>query len=135
MLLNKGAGIHCENHVSHKRTLREGHRSFYMIYLTAIGLTPGGSSKVHIYTQTIHRTTTKKQKTIHRTTQKQYVEQHKNKLEQCGPCPVLVSYTLTFALQLRNKHGKPSVRVSEQFEWCMQASLLEEIKARDCVFE
>jgi uncharacterized integral membrane protein len=25
-------------------------------YLTAIGLTPGGSSTVHIYTQTIHRT-------------------------------------------------------------------------------
>jgi len=24
--------------------------------LTAIGLTPGGSSTVHIYTQTIHRT-------------------------------------------------------------------------------
>jgi uncharacterized integral membrane protein len=30
----------------------------YMIYLlTAIGLTPSGSSTVHIYTQTIHRTT------------------------------------------------------------------------------
>jgi len=29
-----------------------------MIYLlTAIGLTPGGSSTVHIYTQPIHRTT------------------------------------------------------------------------------
>jgi len=29
-----------------------------MIYsITAIGLTPGGSSTVHIYTQTIHRTT------------------------------------------------------------------------------
>jgi len=29
-----------------------------MIYLlTAIGLTPGGSSTVHIYQQTIHRTT------------------------------------------------------------------------------
>ena len=28
-----------------------------MIYLTAIGLTPGGSITVHIYTQTIHRTT------------------------------------------------------------------------------
>jgi len=29
-----------------------------LIYLlTAIGLTPGGSSTVHIYTQTIHRTT------------------------------------------------------------------------------
>jgi uncharacterized integral membrane protein len=27
-----------------------------MIYLTAIGLTPGGSSTVHIYTQTVHRT-------------------------------------------------------------------------------
>jgi hypothetical protein len=31
-----------------------------LIYLlTAIGLTPGGSSTVHIYTQTIHRTTKK----------------------------------------------------------------------------
>ena len=30
---------------------------YYIIYfLTAIGLTPGGSSKVHIYTRTIHRT-------------------------------------------------------------------------------
>ena len=39
-----------------------------MIYLsTAIGLSPGGSSTVHIYTQTIHRTT--QRKTIHRTTQ------------------------------------------------------------------
>jgi len=28
-----------------------------MIYLTAIGLTPGGSSTVHFYTQTVHRTT------------------------------------------------------------------------------
>ena len=33
-----------------------------MIYLlTAIGLTPGGSSTEHIYTQTIHRTTQWKQ--------------------------------------------------------------------------
>jgi len=28
-----------------------------MIYLTATGLTPGGSSTVHNYTQTVHRTT------------------------------------------------------------------------------
>jgi uncharacterized integral membrane protein len=29
-----------------------------LIYLfTAVGLTPGGSSTVHIYTQTVHRTT------------------------------------------------------------------------------
>jgi hypothetical protein len=40
-----------------------------MIYLlTAIGLPPDGSSTVHIYTQTIHRTTQNKQ----------YIEQHKN---------------------------------------------------------
>ena len=40
-----------------------------MIYLlTAIGLPPGGSSTIHIYTQKIHR---KKQN-------KQYIEQHKN---------------------------------------------------------
>jgi hypothetical protein len=31
---------------------------FDMIYLlTAVGLTPGGSGTLHIYTQTIHRTT------------------------------------------------------------------------------
>jgi hypothetical protein len=31
------------------------HRSIYMmmIYLTAIGMTPGGSSAVHIYTKTL----------------------------------------------------------------------------------
>ena len=29
----------------------------YVFMLTAIGLTPGGSSTVHIYTQTVHRTT------------------------------------------------------------------------------
>jgi hypothetical protein len=40
-----------------------------MIYLlTAIGKPPGGSSTVHIYTQTIHRTTQNKQ----------YIEQHEN---------------------------------------------------------
>jgi len=33
-----------------------------LIYLlTAIGLSPGGSSTVHIYTQTVHRTTQNKQ--------------------------------------------------------------------------
>jgi hypothetical protein len=39
-----------------------------MIYLlTAIGLPPGGSSTIHIYTQTVHRTTQNKQ----------YIEQRK----------------------------------------------------------
>jgi len=41
-----------------------------MIHLsTAIGLTPGGSGTVHVYTQTIHRTM--QIQTIHRTTQQQ----------------------------------------------------------------
>ena len=40
-----------------------------MIYLlNAIGLSPGGSSTVHIYTQTVHRMTQNKQ----------YIEQHNN---------------------------------------------------------
>ena len=39
-----------------------------MYLLTASGLPPGGSSTVHIYTQTIHRTTQNEQ----------YMEQHKN---------------------------------------------------------
>jgi hypothetical protein len=34
-----------------------------------------------------------------------------NNLEGCGPCPVFASFTLAFALQLRKKHGKTSVRV------------------------
>jgi len=78
-----------------------------MIYLlTAIGLTPGGSSTVHIYTQTIHRTTQSTQ-TIHRTTQL-------TNWEERGPCPLFASYTLAFDLQLRKKHGKISVRVAEE---------------------
>jgi hypothetical protein len=36
------------------------------------------------------------------------------KWEECGPCPVFASYTLAFALQLRKKHGKTSVRVAEE---------------------
>jgi len=47
----------------------------YMIYLlTAIGLTAGDSSTVHIYTQTVHRTT-----------------QITTNLEACGPCPVFAT--------------------------------------------
>jgi hypothetical protein len=35
-------------------------------------------------------------------------------LEECGPCPIFAGYTLAFALQLRKKHGKTSVRVAEE---------------------
>jgi hypothetical protein len=31
--------------------------------------------------------------------------------EEFGPCPVFSSFTLAFALQLKEKHGKTSVRV------------------------
>ena len=65
---------------------------------TAIGLTHSGGSTVHIYTQTIHRTT-----------------QITTNLEECWPCPILASFTPAFALQVRKKHGKTSVRVTE--EW------------------
>jgi hypothetical protein len=37
----------------------------------------------------------------------------KGEFGKCGPCPVFASYTLEFALQLRKKHGKPSVRVAQ----------------------
>jgi len=55
-------------------------------------------------------------------THTQYTERHKTNntqnntkiLEECGPCPVLVSYTLAFVIQLRKMHGKTSVRVAEQ---------------------
>ena len=47
-----------------------------MIYLTAIGLSPGGSSTVHIYTQTIHRTTQNKQYLEQHNRKKKYIERH-----------------------------------------------------------
>jgi len=78
-----------------------------MIYfLIAIGLTPRGSSTVHIYTKTIYRTTQSTKK-IHRTT-------HLTNWEECGPSPVFAIYTLAFALQLKKKHGKTSVGVAEK---------------------
>jgi hypothetical protein len=47
-------------------------------------------------------------------------EQHNNILTtqiqtnvvECGPCPVFESFTLAFALQLKKKHGKTSVKPS-----------------------
>jgi len=42
---------------------------------------------------------------MHRTTQ------ITTNVEECGPCSIFASFTLAFALQLRKKHGKTSVRV------------------------
>jgi hypothetical protein len=69
-----------------------------MVYLlTAIGLSPGGST--HLHTNNTQNNTN-----INRTTQIQ------TNVEECGPRPVFASFTLAFAL-LRKKHGKTSVRV------------------------
>jgi len=56
---------------------------------------------VHIYTQTNTQNNTNN----NRTTQIQA------NVEECGPCPVFASFALAFALQLRKKHGRTSVRV------------------------
>ena len=66
--------------------------------LTAIGLSPGGST--HLHTNNTENNTNN-----NRTTQ------ITNNVEECGPCHVFASFTLAFALQLRKKHGKTSVRV------------------------
>jgi hypothetical protein len=71
-------------------------RSGYDNLITAIELTPVGSSTVHIYTQTVHRAT------------------QITNWEECGPCPVFASYTLVFALQMRKNQGKISVRIAEE---------------------
>jgi len=77
-----------------------------MIYLlTAIGLSPGGSSTVHIYTQIIHRTTQNKQ----------YIEQHNN-MGECGPCPVLACYSL-IALPLQQRFARTRLSVRLYVYW------------------
>jgi len=89
-----------------------------LVYLlTAVGVTPGGSSTVHIYTQTIHRTTqltTLVGRLSGIRTQSGQINW------QCGPCPVFASYTVAFALQLRKNHGKTSVRVAEECQLALK---------------
>jgi hypothetical protein len=97
----------------HKDKHKQIKNDYDMIYLsTAIGLTPGGSSTVHIYTQTTHRTT-----------------QITTNLEECGPCPVFVSFTLAFALQMRKRHGKTSVRVVKEctYTYCENTHTLQNL--------
>jgi hypothetical protein len=81
-----------------------------MVYLlTAIGVPPGGSSIVHIYTQTVHRTTQNKQ----------YIEQQKilrttQNWKSASHAPTWQVIPWHFSLQPRKKHGETSVRVAEQ---------------------
>ena len=72
---------------------------FDMIYLlTAIGLSPGGSA--HLHTNNTQNNTNNN-----------WTTQIQANVEEWGPCPVFASFTLAFALQLRKKHRKTSVRV------------------------
>ena len=66
-----------------------------LYFLSAVGLTPGDSNTLHIYTHTVQRTT-------------------QLCWEVCRPGPIFVSYTLAFALQLREKNRKTSVRIAEE---------------------
>jgi uncharacterized protein YqfB (UPF0267 family) len=73
----------------------------WLIYLlTAVGLSPSGST--HLHTNNTQNNTNN-----NRTTQ------ITNNVEGCEPCPVFASFTLAFALQLRKKHGKTTVRVRQ----------------------
>jgi len=46
---------------SHETEVSHLYTDIFIYLLTAVGLSPGGSSTVHIYTQTVHRTTQNKQ--------------------------------------------------------------------------
>jgi hypothetical protein len=70
---------------------------------------------VHIYTQ------------IKNITTQITTQQHKitTNVEECGPCHFFASFTLAFALQLRKKHGKTSVRVRKT---CQSKKNLSQVK-------
>jgi len=67
-LLDSGADVILSKSENLLGTVEFEPKTNYMIYLTAIGLTPSGSSTVHIYKQTVHSTIQSTQ-TMHRTTQ------------------------------------------------------------------
>jgi len=70
-----------------------------LIYLlTAIGMSPDGST--HLHTNNTQNYINNKRTTKITTN-----------VVECQPCPVFASFALVFALQLRKKYGKPSVRV------------------------
>jgi hypothetical protein len=75
-----------------------------MIYLlTAIGLSPGGST--HLHTNNTQNNTNNNGTT-----------QITNNVEESEPCPVFASvFTLAFALQLRKKHGKTFLKMDAVF--------------------
>jgi aspartate-semialdehyde dehydrogenase len=65
------------------------------------------------YTFTHKQYTEYRERNIHSRNNKKIkrTQQSKN-FGKCGRCPVFASCALAFALQLRKKHGKPSVRAA-----------------------
>jgi hypothetical protein len=94
-----------------------------LIYLsTAIGLTPGGSTHLHLNSTQDITIDNKTTRITNKTTQI-------TNLEDCWPCPVFANYTLAFALQLREKQGKTS-RVAKEISQGSQRNIFEEIISR-----
>jgi hypothetical protein len=65
-------------------------------------------------------------------------------MEECWPCPVFANYTLAFALQLREKHGKTSVRVAKEIQsiwyWGLHSELQKSsipyvVYVQDCLMD
>ena len=98
VLCSHEARGHCNYTVGFGWAIRNDCRVELLYLLTAIGLSPGGST--HLHTNNTQNNTNN-----NRTTQIQ------TNVEECGPCPVFASFTLAFVLQLRKKHGKTSVRL------------------------
>jgi hypothetical protein len=88
---------------------------YYYLFLSAIGLKPGGSSTVHIYTQTVHKIQrTENIYQLKRNKKERKKERKKENNRKCGTCPVFVGYTLGLALHLREKDEKSSVKLVEK---------------------
>jgi hypothetical protein len=63
----------------------------------------------------VQYTFTHKQYTEYTEYTERNIHNKKKTFGTCRPYPVFASYTLAFALQPREKHGKPSVRVVEKY--------------------
>ena len=110
-----------------------------MIYLlTAVGLTPGGNSTVHIYTQTIYRTTQlttlfgrfsgiPAQSGQTKINDELTAQKLSPNWAEYGPSPFFAIYTLAFVLQETKKHGKTSVKMAEE---CQLAQSKQNIQNR-----
>jgi hypothetical protein len=103
---------------------------------------------VHIYTQTLHRTTQLTTLVGRLSGIRTHCDKTKindeltawklsPNWEESGPCPVFARYTLAFALQLRKKHGKSSVNVVEEsllVRWKQNIQHIQNIQNTACCF-